>query len=230
MADRWEQFWATVEDGEVLPWRTDPGEHTAKVIATVRRHLPAGLPVIDVGCGDGSLTYWLAGELGQRAVGVDASAAALDQARARGEDDADVTFRKMDILDVDAAQALAEEIGPAVVWARFLLHHLQDTAARHAALRSLSALAGPTGRVVNLELTTVDAQQFSAYADREPGLRRLLETGVRPGQLVPTEIIQLHQDVGLKVVAFEAGRFPAARSAQTDPLFTVPVEWVVTHP
>lgn len=228
VAERWEQFWSAVDDAAVLPWRTDPGDHTADVLAAVGRHLPPELPVIDAGCGDGVLTCWLAGELGRDCVGVDSSPAALAKAAALAGDSPRVVFRQLDLLDAEAVAALAEEVGPAVVWSRFLLHHLQDTAARHAALRSFAVLAGAAGRVVNLEATTLDAQQLSAYAEREPALQQLLQLGVRPGQLVHTEVIQLHQDMGLKIVAFEAGWFSAARSNDSDPRFMVPAEWVVS--
>lgn len=228
VAERWEQFWSTVDDDAALPWRTDHGAHTADMFAVVRRHLPPDLPVIDAACGDGSLTFWLASMMGRRCVGVDSSPSALARAKARAADNRRIAFRQLDILDVDAVAALAEEVGPAVVWSRFLLHHLQDTAARHAALRSLATLAGRAGRVVNLELTAPDASQLNSYAEREHAFGHLLRLGVKVGQLVPTETIQLHQDVGLKIVAFEAGSFRTARSSETDPEFAVPVEWVVS--
>lgn len=242
VAERWEHFWSKVGDDDSLPWHAEPPSHTATMLAAVRRHLPPGLPLVDVGCGDATATRWLAAELGCPAFGIDSSPSALTKATARADDasaaastaasggNPGVELREVNVLDAEAVENLAAEIGPAIVWSRFLLHHLQDTAARHAALRSMATLAGPAGRIVNLEITTLDADGFSAYADREHALRALLQAGVQPGQLVPTEIIQLHQDIGLKIVAFEAGVFPAARSHPTDPPFTVPAEWVVSCP
>ena len=109
-----------------------------------RRHLAAldagpGMRTLEAGCGNGSVSGWLAGQVspGGRAVAVD-----LDLSLAA----ADVPG-----LELRQADILAGPIAPGdydVVTARAVLHHVGDVP---AALRNLLASARPGGRILLIE-------------------------------------------------------------------------------
>ncbi len=109
-----------------------------------RRHLERlgagpGARTLEVGCGNGSVSAWLAGRIepGGRAVAVDLDLSLCDAEAAALE------FRRGDIV--------AGPIQPAdfdLVTARAVLHHVTDS---HAAVANLVASARPGGAVLLIE-------------------------------------------------------------------------------
>ena len=69
----WERYWTSVgaEGGEIL-WDSGRHDEGRPYEELIRRHLDTGLPVVDVGCGNGIWTRWLS-ERFPRAIGVDLS-------------------------------------------------------------------------------------------------------------------------------------------------------------
>src|SRR4051794_35557672 len=69
----WDSYWAgigsTGPGGDVL-WDAGADAERRQYLPLLRAHLDASLPVIDVGCGNGTFTRWLAG-LFPQAVGID---------------------------------------------------------------------------------------------------------------------------------------------------------------
>jgi SAM-dependent methyltransferase len=109
-----------------------------------RRHLETlgaqpGARTLEVGCGNGSMSAWLAGQVtpGGQAVGIDLDLALVD-ADVRG-----LQFRQADIL--------AGPVEPAdfdLVTARAVLHHIRDA---EAAVANLVASARPGGSILLIE-------------------------------------------------------------------------------
>ncbi|HYB86277.1 MAG TPA: methyltransferase domain-containing protein [Streptosporangiaceae bacterium] len=109
-----------------------------------RRHLERlgvrpGARTLEVGCGNGSMSAWLAGRIapGGRAVAVDLDLSLID---------ADVPG-----LEVRQADILAGPVGPGdfdLVTARAVLHHVGDA---EAAVENLVASARPGGAILLIE-------------------------------------------------------------------------------
>jgi SAM-dependent methyltransferase len=109
-----------------------------------RRHLDElgiapGARTLEVGCGNGSISAWLAGRVapGGRAVAVDLDLSLAD-ARMAG-----LEFRRADILAGPVAPG-----GFDLVTARAVLHHVADA---DAAVVNLVASARPSGRILLIE-------------------------------------------------------------------------------
>jgi len=104
--------------------------------------LRAGLSLLDVGCGPGTLTVDLARRVAPgRVVGIDAAESVLAQARAHAESaGVPVTWRAGDVYQLDFANASFD-----VVHAHQVLQHLSDPV---AALREMRRVAKPGGIVV----------------------------------------------------------------------------------
>lgn len=153
----WERYWAgitaTGSAGEVL-WDSGTDREFLDYKDVLLRHFDPGLPVVDVGCGDGSFTRVLA-RVFPDVIGVDISRHAVDRARAeplsrdpegRG---GKVTYEVRDMTLPAAAAGLAGRAG-ANVFIRGLLHvlHREDQA---ALAENLRVLAGPGGAVFLVE-------------------------------------------------------------------------------
>ena len=141
-------------------WRTV--ENSAGYLAA---HLRPGLDVLDVGCGPGTLTVDLARRVAPgRVVGLDVSAAPLDEARAlAGREGVAVTFGVGDVYALSA-----DEDGYDVVHAHQVLQHLTDPV---AALREMARVCRPGGL---LAVRDVDYAATTWFPE-SPGLDRWLE-------------------------------------------------------
>src|SRR3954470_20078624 len=117
-------------------WRTV--ENSAAYLVP---ELRAGLDLLDVGCGPGTITVDLAARVAPgRVVGVDVSPAPLDEARARAErSQVEVEFAVGDVYALDAADDTFD-----VVHAHQVLQHLTDPV---AALREMRRVTKPGGVV-----------------------------------------------------------------------------------
>lgn len=141
----WDRYWAGIKAtgaaGEVL-WDAGTDSEFLGYRDVLLRHLDAGLPVVDVGCGHGSFTRALAG-IFPDAVGVDISKHAVKRARAESEGLANVRF---EVRDMTAPGAEEGFDGGVNVFIRGVLHVL-DQADQAALVENLRVLAGKRGTV-----------------------------------------------------------------------------------
>jgi ubiquinone/menaquinone biosynthesis C-methylase UbiE len=141
-------------------WRTV--ENSAAYLAP---HLRPGLDVLDVGCGPGTITVDLAARVAPgRVVGLDASAAPLDEARAlAAQQDVAVEFTVGDAYRLEHADGSFD-----VVHAHQVLQHLTDPV---AALREMARVCRPGGLVA---VRDVD-YAATTWHPANPGLDRWLQ-------------------------------------------------------
>ena len=141
-------------------WRT--AENSAPHLLPSLR---AGLDLLDVGCGPGTLTADLAVRVAPgRVLGLDASADPLDEARGAAERaGVEVTFAVGDVYALDLPDASFD-----VVHAHQVLQHLTDPV---AALREMARVCRPGGVIA---VRDVDYATFTWFP-ANPGLDRWLE-------------------------------------------------------
>jgi len=140
-------------------WRTV--ENSAGYLAP---HLRAGLDLLDVGCGPGTITVDLAARVAPgRVVGLDVSAAPLAEARSAADRaGVDVEFAVGDVYALEAADGSFD-----VVHAHQVLQHLTDPV---AALREMARVCRPGGLVAVRDVDYAATTWFPA----NPGLDRWL--------------------------------------------------------
>ena len=107
--------------------------------------LPEGSQGLDVGCGVGLYTLWLAQTVGPRGrvIGIEPSAERVEEARAlvgRALPAAQLELREGDGTKIDLADGSLDWL-----WCGDVLHHIQDTA---RALAEFSRVVRPGGRIV----------------------------------------------------------------------------------
>ncbi|HEY5833893.1 class I SAM-dependent methyltransferase [Streptomyces sp.] len=147
----WDAFWSTLpaEPGAAL-WDSSPRLTAARHLPLFRDHADPLLPLVDIGCGSGRQTQWLARHF-RRVVGLDIAEAAVELAAA-SHAAPNVAYRCADLLDQDTAAALRAEFGDVNVYMRGVLHQLAPDD-RTRMLTTIKLLLGESGVLFAQELT-----------------------------------------------------------------------------
>ena len=113
----------------------------------------AGDRVIDVGCGHGAMTEWLAQRVGEqgKVYAVDSSQAQLDVARARL-----ARYSHVELICAHVEDPALSELAADCVYSRFVLMHLADP---RAAIAAMGRMLAPGGQLIT-EVGDVTAQRF----------------------------------------------------------------------
>ena len=180
----WERFWSTLSGtpGEIF-WDADPAHAAQQDLALFQGSIDPQLPLIDLGCGNGTQTRFLADHFA-RVIGTEISSAAVDIARTKNAAP-NVSYRVLDVLSPNDAQVLHQEIGDANVYMRTVLHQLSPT--DHAtAIQSIERLIGMKGILYLIELSSAAEPYFAQLIKQygpPPGLARVLQHEITPGML-----------------------------------------------
>ncbi|MGH8897974.1 MAG: class I SAM-dependent methyltransferase [Egibacteraceae bacterium] len=199
----WEGFWRDLPQtpGAAL-WDGDPHVTAAVHLPLFESHFDPALPLLDLGCGNGTQTRFLAGRYA-RVLGVDVSASAL--ARARTTNGApNIDYRRMNLLDPTQTAALRQGVGDVNVYLRAVVDQL-DPEDWPAAVSALALLAGQRGHVFMMELAPAGRRllhELVVRAGAPPAkLIRVLRHGITPGQLDHGDLQPLLDKAGFAVLA-----------------------------
>src|SRR5712691_7083703 len=101
----WERFWSTATGapGEIF-WDAAPLHAAQQDLVLFHDYVDPQLPLIDLGCGNGTQTRFLADHFA-RVLGTEISPAAVEIARAQNSAP-NISYRILDVLCPDDAQAL----------------------------------------------------------------------------------------------------------------------------
>lgn len=183
-ATSWEGFWSTLSGtpGEIF-WDADPAYAAQQDLVLFQDYADPQLPLIDLGCGNGTQTRFLADHFA-RVIGTEISPAAVQISQTKNAAP-NTSYRVFDVLCPDDAQALHEEIGDANLYMRAVLHQLSP--ADHAtAIQSIEQLLGRSGILYLVELSS-DAEPYFAQLIQQygppPGLARVFQHQITPGML-----------------------------------------------
>ena len=185
----WEGFWSTLSGspGEVF-WDADPTHAAQQDLPLFQDYADPQLPLIDLGCGNGTQTRFLADHFA-KVVGTEISPAAVAIASTKNAAP-NVSYRVLDVLSPDAAQVLHQEIGDANVYMRAVLHQLSP--ADHAtAIQSIERLLGRMGVLYLVELSSVAEPYFAQLITQygpPPGLARVFQHQITPGMVNESDL------------------------------------------
>jgi len=151
-------------------WGDGPSELARLAVARLRPYATPEITVLDVGCGYGRDTRYLAGELGCRAVGIDGSPAAIEAAR---KEHAAALRRSREVRfdveylasDVASLAADPEHADPYDVVFTCNVYHLLGPIGRREFAAALAAVTRPGGL---LFLSTMSPRDPQHYAVGEP--------------------------------------------------------------
>ncbi|MEV7189079.1 class I SAM-dependent methyltransferase [Kitasatospora sp. NPDC093102] len=231
--DAWEGFWrdAPEEPGSVI-WDAEPALSAERHLTLFRPHLadPA-LPVVDLGCGNGTQTRFLA-EHFPLVLGVDLSTAALDLAR-RGDPAGRAAFTRLDATEAEAVRALHHRLGDANVYVRGVIHQ-SEPADRRRVVEAVRTLLGARGRAFVFELAEAAKDVLDdlvrSPAGPPPKLRPVFSHGLAPAGVADAAFPELFRAAGLAVLA--TGELPLAttESAPDGARIDLPAHWLVAGP
>jgi SAM-dependent methyltransferase len=148
----WERYWGAVQrtgaDGEVL-WDAGSQNELERSLKQLLPHMDRGLPIVDVGCGNGRHTRALAAHF-PTALGLDVSSQAIERARQESRDQANVSYRVLDASVPGIGQTLARELGDMNIYVRGVFHIL-DHPRRLAMVQNLRDMLGERGMLFLVE-------------------------------------------------------------------------------
>ncbi|WP_326673514.1 class I SAM-dependent methyltransferase [Streptomyces sp. NBC_01257] len=227
--EAWEGFWSTTSDtpGEAI-WDADPSLSAVPHSERLLPYADASLPVVDLGCGNGTQTRYLATRF-PRAIGVDLSHAAIGHAR-RADPDGVAEFAQLDLVDGAAVRALHERTGDVNVYMRAVIHQ-SEPEARPAVAAAVATLIGQRGRAFVAELTPSSKtvlQQAAQGPDGPPAkLRRVFEHGLKPAGATDEEVPDLLRAAGLATLDSGATVLPQTEYLPDGTRIDLPARWFV---
>jgi len=228
--EAWEAFWreAPEEQGAVF-WDAEPALTVGVHLALFEPHLvDPGLAMVDLGCGNGTQTRFLADRF-RRVVGVDLSAAALDHAQ-HADRAGQATYRVLDAVEKSETETLHAELGDANVYMRGVLHQVEPDD-RQPMADGLAALVGERGRAFLVELSEAAKPVLLGLAQSPAGpppkLAPIFRHGIAPGEVADDAVPEYLRTAGLTVLA--SGELPLITTefGPDGNRIELPSKWVV---
>ncbi len=225
----WERWWTAVDgaSGEIV-WDAAEADLASDLEIFAGAFGPA-LPVIDLGCGDGRQTRFLARRF-EPVVGVDISSAAIERARGAGNPP-NVSYRVLDAGSPDDAARLHLELGDANVYIRGVIQAL-PASDRPAAVRSIAALVGDRGTLFAKELPPQAGAYFAQIVERHgmwPELERVMRL-IPPGQITEQELTELFGAERFEVIATGPSRIDTINVLPDGEPIRVPAIYLLARP
>lgn len=191
-ATSWESFWGSTTGtaGEVF-WDADPIHASRQDLTLFSDYFDPRLPLIDLGCGNGTQTRFLANHF-TNVIGTEIAPAAVELA-GKTNGAANVTYRLLDVLCPEDAQRLHNEIGDANLYMRAVLHQLSPVD-HETAVESIERLLGATGTLYLIELSSAAEPYFARLIQQygpPPGLVRVFQHQITPGMLHENDLKSL---------------------------------------
>ncbi|PWI14345.1 SAM-dependent methyltransferase [Streptomyces sp. Act143] len=214
--EAWEGFWreAPEEQGAVF-WDAEPALTAGLHLALFEPQLTdPGLPLVDLGCGNGTQTRYLADRF-PRVLGVDLSEAAVEHAR-HADPAGQAGYRVLDAATKGEAESLHAEIGDANVYVRGVLHQCEPDD-RQPFVDGLAALLGERGRAFLVELSEAAKPVLMGLAQNPSGpppkLAPIFRHGIAPGEVSDAAVPGYLRAAGLSVLA--SGELPLTTTEYT---------------
>ncbi|QCX80025.1 hypothetical protein C9F11_32195 [Streptomyces sp. YIM 121038] len=228
--EAWEGFWSEApEDEGAVFWDAEPALTVGLHLALFEPHVAApGLPVVDVGCGNGTQTRFLADRF-PRVLGLDLAAAAIEHAR-RADPAGQAEYRQLDAAEKSTAEQLHAELGDVNVYVRGVLHQCEP-ADRGPLAESLATLIGERGRVFVVELAEAAGPVLAGLARSADGpppkLAPIFAHGLTPAEVADAELLDHVHAARLTILA--SGEIPLTTTEFTSDgtRIELPSTWLV---
>ncbi|PZH10780.1 SAM-dependent methyltransferase [Streptomyces sp. NTH33] len=226
----WEGFWreASGEPGTVF-WDAEPAVTAGVHLPLFEPYLGApGLPLVDLGCGNGTQTRFLADRF-PHVVGADIAAAAIEHAR-HGDPAGQAAYRVLDAADKSETETLHAELGDANVYMRGVLHQCEPDD-RQTLVGGIAALVGERGRAFLVEPSEAARPILGGLAQGPAGpppkLAPVLRHGIAPGEVADDAVPEYLRAAGLAVLA--TGEVPPTTTEFTPDgtRIVLPSKWFV---
>ncbi|MBK3639209.1 MULTISPECIES: class I SAM-dependent methyltransferase [Streptomyces] len=228
--EAWEGFWREApEDEGAVFWDAEPALTAGVHLALFAPHLvDSGLAMVDLGCGNGTQTRFLADRF-RHVVGADLSPAAVEHAR-HADPAGQATYRVLDAVEKNETETLHAELGDANVYMRGVLHQTEPDD-RQAMVDGIATLVGQRGRAFLVELSETAKPVLLGLAQSPSGpppkLAPVFRHGLAPGEVADDDVPGYLAAAGLTVLA--AGELPLVTTEFTadGTRIELPSKWLV---
>jgi SAM-dependent methyltransferase len=227
-ATSWESFWGSTTGtvGEVF-WDADPIHASQQDLALFRDYFNPRLPLVDLGCGNGTQTRFLANHF-KNVIGTEIAPAAVELA-GKTNGAANITYRLLDVLCPDDAQLLHDKIGDANLYMRAVLHQLAPK--DHAiAVQSIERLLGARGTLYLIELSSAAEPYFARLIQQygpPPGLARVFQHQITPGMLPENALNSLFPTDRFALLGTGPGQIRTVHALPTGEVVQVPAFYAI---
>ncbi|MGW2834519.1 class I SAM-dependent methyltransferase [Streptomyces sp. NPDC001286] len=228
--EAWEGFWREApEDEGAVFWDAEPALTAGVHLGLFAPHLvDSGLAMVDLGCGNGTQTRFLADRF-RHVVGADLSPAAVEHAR-HADPAGQATYRVLDAVEKNETETLHAELGDANVYMRGVLHQTEPDD-RQAMVDGIATLVGERGRAFLVELSETAKPVLLGLAQSPSGpppkLAPVFRHGLAPGEVADDDVPGYLAAAGLTVLA--AGELPLVTTEFTSDgtRIELPSKWLV---
>lgn len=224
----WNSYWSDLAaEPHAAIWDVDPELAAALHLPLFQAHVDPTLPMIDLGCGNGTQTAYL-GRHFDRTIGVDISDTAIRRAQALNSSPS-TEYRQLDVLDLEAVNRLHQETGDVNVYVRTVIHQL-GPAEWPTFVEAVATLTGRAGAAFLVELGPAAHQYFTdtiATHGLPDKLGQALEHGLRPAELPEGELVNLLQAHGFHIVARGPLDYHTTQELPDGDRMVIPAEYVV---
>lgn len=254
----WDSFWRDAPPGGgAVFWDAAPEVTAAVHLPLFAPHFAPGLPLVDLGCGNGTQTRFLARHY-DPVIGVDVSAVAIERAEAEraeaerfevgGAGEAErareesgpsggvrsgpADFRRVDAADAGEMAGLHAELGDTNVYVRGVLHQAAPEV-RSLIVANTAVLLGERGRLFVVELAAAAKEVLQGLARLPQGppakVAAIFEHGIAPAEMADEEIPAMVRRHGLEIVA--DGRAPLITTERRPDGSTLelPTHWLIAR-
>ncbi|WP_018684196.1 class I SAM-dependent methyltransferase [Actinokineospora enzanensis] len=227
----WQGFWDDLpHESGLAVWDSAPEVTAVAHLPLFEQHFAVDLPVLDIGCGNGTQSAALAGHF-ERVLGLDFAPSAIAHAQAL-QAAAGVEFRTFDLADVAGARALHAELGDVNVYMRGVLHQMPDER-RGDAAAALAVLLGNGGHLFAVELspaaglTIKDA--ISEGPSAVPKMRQVFKHNLTPAAWDEGKLEAVLAGAGLAVVESGAVVLESTDTLANGDRLDLPMNYVVAR-
>jgi SAM-dependent methyltransferase len=224
----WDNFWSTSTGapGEIF-WDADPAHAAQQDLTLFQGYADPQLPMIDLGCGNGTQTRFLADHFA-RVIGTEISPTAVEISRTNNAAP-NISYRILDVLCPADAQALHDEIGDVNLYMRTVLHQLSP--ADHAtAIQSIERLLGKKGTLYLIELSSAAEAYFAQLITQygpPPGLARVFQHQITPGMLNENDLKMLFPPDRFTLLRTDKSRIHTVHTLPTGEVAKVPAFYAI---
>jgi len=170
---QWDSYWRQIvgnDQHNSVVWETAPERSAWEDMKRFQPYINENLPLLDLGCGSGKQTRFLARYF-RRVIGVDVSPAVVEYAQRTTEDiNSNVEWRVFNALDIKGAEALHAEFGDMNIYMRGVLHLIEERD-RPNFVSTLEILLGTLGTLYLIEIRRVEGGTYLHLVNRDGSLR-----------------------------------------------------------
>lgn len=149
----WESYWKEIvesgAEGQVF-WDSVAERASLEDFGRFKNYIDPELPLLDLGCGNGRQTRFLAQHF-KKVIGVDISPSAVEMAKLETGPEYNIEYRVFDGVDTANAQSLHDQFGDLNIYMRGVLHMIRKSD-RAKFVESLRILIGERGTLYQIEL------------------------------------------------------------------------------